>query len=200
MLDCLSHFTQAAFEEVISRFDADQFLRIGEGVDERFEFTGRAELIARSADEEFGFGTRAQKFEIVDAIFHGNRGQSQGDEGADASVIVSGAQSNPGAEGKTRKDDGQRELGFEPCERRAHVIDFADAVGVFAIAQAGAAEVEAKHGESEVVKRFHGVEYDFVVKRSTIERMWMAHQRGVRRGGRSGVEESFQASGGTGDE
>jgi hypothetical protein len=71
---------------------------------------------------------------------------------------------------------------------------------VLAFAQAGTAEVEAEHRESEAVERFHGVEDDFVVQRSTVERMRMAHHGGVRRGGRSGVEESFQASDGSGEE
>ena len=101
---------------------------------------------------------------------------------------------------KPAKMIGQREFAFEPIEGGAHVFDFADAAGVFAFAQAGAAEVEAEHGESEAVERFHGVENDFVVQRSSVERMRMADHGGVRRVGRSGVEESFQASGGAGEE
>ncbi len=75
-----------------------------------------------------------------------------------------------------------------------------DAVCVFAFAQAGAAEVEAKDGESEAVERLHGVEDDFVVQRSAVERVRMADHGGVRCVGRSGVEECFQASGGAGEE
>src|SRR5208282_5474521 len=81
-----------------------------------------------------------------------------------------------------------------------HVFDFADAVCVFALAQAGAAEVEAQHGESEVVERLHGVEDDFIVQRSTVERMRMTDDGSMRRVGRSGVEQGFQASGGAGEE
>jgi len=185
---------------VISGFDADQLLRIGEGVDERFEFAGGAELIARAADEEFRLGASAQKFEIVDPAFDGDGGQAEGDERADAVVRIGGARSNSSAERKAGEDDGQRELMFQPVEGGAHVFDFADAICVLAFAQAGAAEVEAEHGESEAVERFHGVEDYFVVERSTVERMGMADHGGVRRAGRSGVEETFQASCGAGEE
>src|SRR5208282_4288016 len=93
----LPHLAQAAFEEVISGFDADELLRLREGVDERFEFTRGAELIARSADEEFRLGARAQEFEIVDAVFSaasdGDGGQAEGDERAYTGVGVGGAQS-----------------------------------------------------------------------------------------------------------
>ena len=36
---------------MVSSFDTDQFLWLGERGDERFEGPGRGELIARSADE-----------------------------------------------------------------------------------------------------------------------------------------------------
>ena len=73
LFDGYPHFLESAFEEVISGFDADQLLRIGEGVDERFEFTRGTELVARSADEKFGLRARAQEFEIVDAVFRQRR-------------------------------------------------------------------------------------------------------------------------------
>jgi hypothetical protein len=58
--------------------------------------------------------------------------------------------------------------------RGTHVFYFAFAAGMLAFAQAGAAEVEAEDGESEAVERFHGVEDDFVVQRSAVQRMRMA--------------------------
>ena len=159
-------------------------------------------MIARSADEEFGLGALAQEFEIVNTLFiaicYGDGGQAQGDERAYTGVGVGGAQSYGGAERKAGEDHGQREFAFEPIEGNAHVFDFADAVGVFAFAQASAAEVEAEHGESEAVERFHGVEDYFVVERSTVEWMRMADHGSVRRVRRSGVEQSFQTSGGAG--
>src|SRR5882762_8639649 len=86
IFDRYSHLLKSAFEEVISGFNADQLLRIGEAVDERFEFAWRAKLIPRAADEEFGLGASAQKFEIVEAAFDGDGGQAEGDERADAVV------------------------------------------------------------------------------------------------------------------
>src|ERR1700682_4787274 len=61
IFDRCSHLLEPAFEEVISGIDPYQLFRVGEGVDERFEFTGGTELVARSADEEFRFGASAQK-------------------------------------------------------------------------------------------------------------------------------------------
>ena len=194
---------------MISGFDADQLLGVGEGVDEGFEFTGGGKLIARAADEQFGFRALAQEFEIVDAVFcaafecaacDGDDGQAEGDEGADVAVAKRGAQSDSGSEREAGEDDGQGEFTLEPIESGSHIFDFADAAGVLALAQAGAAEVKTEHGKSEAVERFHGVECDFVVQRSAVERMGMANHGGMRRVGRSGVEESFQASGGTGEE
>src|SRR5258707_11215920 len=98
IFDGYSHLLESAFEEVISGFDADQLLRIGEGVDERFEFAGGGELIARAADEEFWLGASAEKFEIVDPAFDGDGGQAQGHERADAVVRIGGARSNSSAE------------------------------------------------------------------------------------------------------
>ena len=195
-----AHLLESSFEKMISGFDADELLRVGKGVDERFKFTGRAELIARAADEQLGFRALAQKFEIVDAVFNGDGGQAERDERADSVVRIGGAQSDGGSEGKAGEDYRKRELAFEPIEGGAHVFDFADAVGMLAFAQSGAAEVEAQHGESEAVERFHGVEDDFVVQRSTVKRMRMAHHGGMGRVGRSGVEQGFQASGGAGEE
>jgi len=187
---------------MISGFDANQLFRIGEGANKRFEFTQGAELIARAADEELGFRALAQKFEIVDAVFgsDSNGGQAESDERADAVVRIGGAQSDGGSEGEAGEDYGQRELAFEPIEGGAHVFDFPDAVGVLAFAQSGAAEVKAEYGESEAVKRLHGVEDDFVVQRSPIKRMRMAHHGGMGRTGQSGVEQGFQASGRAGEE
>src|ERR1700674_3801206 len=157
-------------------------------------------MIARSADEEFRLSASTQKFEIVDAAFDRDGGKAEGDERAHAVVRISRARSDGGAKGKTGEDDGQREFVFEPVEGGAHVFDFANAVCVLAFTQAGTAEVEAEHGKSEAIERFHGVEDDFVVERSTEERMRMADHGGMRRAGRTGVEERFQSSGGAGEE
>jgi len=188
---------------VIGRFDANQLLRLGEGVDQGFEFSGRGELIARTADEKLGLGGSAQEIVIVDAIVfsicNGDGGQSQGDEGGDAIVVIGGAEADGGSEGKSGEDDGEREFGLDPIESGADVFDFADAVGVHAFTQSCAAEVEAEDRESEAIEGFHGVEDDFVVERSAKERMRVTDDGSVGCGGGSGVEQSFQASGGAGD-
>src|SRR6266852_2190026 len=123
---------------MISGFDANKLLRLGKGVDERFEFPRGTELIARAADEELGLRALAQKFEIVGAVFgsdsDGDGGQAEGDERADAVVGVGGAQSDGGAEGKAGEDYWKGEFVFEPVEGGAHVFDFSDAAGVLAFA------------------------------------------------------------------
>jgi hypothetical protein len=185
---------------MISGFDADEFLGVDEGANERFEFPRGAKLIARAADEELGLRALAQKFEIVEAVFNGDGGQAEGNERSDSVVRVCGTQSDGGSEGKAGENYREHKLAFEPIEGGTHVFDFPDAVGVLAFTQSGTAEVEAQHGESEAVERFHGVEDDFVVQRPPIKRMRMAHHGGMRRTGRSGVEQGFQASGRTGEE
>ena len=82
-------------------------------------------------------------------------------------------------------------LGVEPVQRGADVFDFADAVIVFSLAQSCSAEVEAQHRESKAVQRFHRMEDDFVVQRSTEQRMWMANDSGMRRVLRASVEQGF---------
>ena len=62
-------------------------------------------------------------------------------------------------------------------------------MGVFAFAEAGAAEVEAQDGESKAVERLHGLEDNFVVQRSAVERVGMADDGRMGRIGRSRVEE-----------
>ncbi len=157
-------------------------------------------MIARSAYEELRLDALPQEFEIVDTVFDSDGGQTKGDECAYTIVSVASAQAYGGSERKAGEDYGQREFALEPVEGGAHVFDFTDAVCVLAFAQAGAAEIEAQYGESKVVERLHGVEDNFIVQRSSIEWMRMADHSGMRRVGRSGVEQGFQASGGAGEE
>lgn len=115
-------------------------------------------------------------------------------------VVIGGTRSDGGSERETGENYGKVEFLFEPVERGTNIFDLAYAVGVLAFAQAGAAEVEAEHGESEAVERLHGVEDDFIVQRAAEERMGMADDGGVRRAGRAGIEKGFQAAGGAGEE
>ena len=83
-------------------------------------------------------------------------------------------------------------LGVQPVERGAHVVDFSVAVIVLALAQSRAAKVEAQHGETKTVQRFHGVEDDFVVQRSAEQRVRMTDDRGVSRIFCAGIQQCFQ--------
>src|SRR6202140_1238426 len=47
----IPHLSQSAFKKMISGLDADQLFRLGEGLDQRFEFSWRRVLIARPADK-----------------------------------------------------------------------------------------------------------------------------------------------------
>ena len=83
---------------------------------------------------------------------------------------------------------------MKPVERGTNIIHFAHSVVVFALAQAGSAEVEAQHRESEAVESFHGVEDDFVVQGSAKQWVRMANHSCVRGVRSTGVEQRFQAS------
>src|SRR6266536_424119 len=185
---------------MIARFDADKFLRIGERLNQRFQFSGRAKLVARSADEKFRLGARAQELEIINEAFEGQRGQAEYDERPNAIVGIGGAESDSGAERESGKEHGQSEFMLEPVEGRADVFDFAEAACVLAFAQPGAAEVEAQHGESEAIERFHGMKYDLVVQRAAVERVRMAHYRCMRRVWRTAIQQRFEEPGRAGQE
>ncbi len=86
------------------------------------------------------------------------------------------------------------ELGIEPVERRAHVLDFADPMIVLPFAQTGSPEVEAQYGKPKAVQRLHGVEDNFIVQCSAKQRMRMAHHSHVRGILRSCVQQRFQPS------
>src|SRR6266496_3674969 len=68
----------------------------------------------------------------------------------------------------------------EPVERGAHIVLLADAVVVFAVAQARSAKIEPKHRESKTVQRLHGMEHNFIVQRAAEHRMRMAHKSRTR--------------------
>ncbi len=185
---------------MVARFDADESLWIGEGFDESFKLSGRAKLVARSADEKFWLGTRAQELEIINAAFNLDRGQAECYERSNTVVGKRGPQSDSRAERESGKEHRQREFILEPVERRANVFDLAEAACVLAFAQPGAAEVEAQHGESEAIERFHGMKYDLVVQRAAVERVRMAHYRCMRRVWRTAIQQRFEEPGRAGQE
>lgn len=87
-------------------------------------------------------------------------------------------------------------LRIHPIQRGVHILDFTVAIIMLALTQSGSAEVETQDGKSEAVQRLHGMKDNFVMQRSAKQRMRMADDSRVRRLLCSGVEKSFQASGG----
>jgi len=85
-------------------------------------------------------------------------------------------------------------LGVEPVERGAHILNFSDALVVFALAQAGSAEIEAQYRKAEAIQGFHGVEHHLVVQGPAEQGMRMADDGSVRGMVSSVVEQRFQAS------
>jgi hypothetical protein len=72
---------------------------------------------------------------------------------------------------------------IEPVERSTDIVDFAMPLRMSTVAEASTAKVEAQHRESETVEGLHGVEDDLVMQRAAVDRVWMADQRRVSRGG-----------------
>src|SRR5690242_17302026 len=89
------------------------------------------------------------------------------------------------------------ELYVEPIDSRSNVFYLAFASVVLAVAQSRTTEIEAQHGKSEVVQRFHRVKYDLVVQGSTEQRMRMTDDCSVCCVFRACVEQGFQTSGWT---
>ena len=85
-------------------------------------------------------------------------------------------------------------LRVQPVESGANIFNFAVAVIVFALAESGAAKVEAQHGKTKTVQRLHGMEHNLVMQCSSKQRMRVANDRGVSRILRTGVEQCFESS------
>ena len=182
---------------MIAGFDANEFLGLGEGADERLEFSGRRKLIARPADKKLGLQTGAQEFKIVDAGLprfgrYGHGRQAEGDQRPHPIIVVGRSQADGGPEGKSGKDQWKRKFALEPVKRYPDILNFTNAMRVLTLAESGAAKVEAQHRKSEAVESFHGVEDDFVVKSAAIKRVRMAYERCVCRRRRARIEQRFQ--------
>lgn len=83
---------------------------------------------------------------------------------------------------------------IQPIQRSPNVVHFTISMIMFPVAQAGAAKIEAQHREGKTVQRFHGVKDHLVMKRSTVERMGMAHQSGARGLRSASIEQRFEAA------
>jgi len=158
---------------MIGGFDDYKHLWLGERGDQGLELRFRGELVAGAAYEEFWFGAGLQEIVIVGAVVDGGDGRAQGDEGLDAWVGAGGAEADGGSKGEAGEDQREMEFVVEEVEGGADVVEFASAVVVLAVAESGAAEVEAEHRKAERVQSFHGVEDDFVVQRASVEGMGM---------------------------
>lgn len=190
---------------MISALDQDQLLRIRQRGNQRLQLRSRAELVTRSADEQLWLIAGLQKFIGVNTRFfricsHGSDWNSQANRSADTRIGAGSAQSDRGTERESGENQRQVQLRVEPVERGADVVDFPDAVIMFSLAQSSSAEVEAQHGKSETAQSLHRVEDDFVVQRSSEQRMRMANYSGMRRVLSAGVEQGFEASSGTFEE
>src|SRR5258706_3232567 len=139
--DCFPQFAQASLEEMVGAFDQHELLRLGDGRNQRFQLGSGAELISRSADNTFRFGTIPHEVKRVHARFFGvggdwNHRSSNADDRNNSRVGIRSAQSDGSAEGESGKHNWQMILGIEPVERGADIVHFADAVVAFALAQA----------------------------------------------------------------
>ena len=85
-------------------------------------------------------------------------------------------------------------LRVQPVESGSDILDFPAAAIVLAVAESGAAKVEAQHGKTKTVQRLHGVEHDLVMQRPAKQRMGMADHRRVSRTLSTYVEQCFQSS------
>ena len=171
LLNRLPQLVQAACKEMIPALDHDQLLRFRNRRDQRLQFRPRPELVARSADEQLWLWTFAQEVERVSTrFFHFSRKRtnrhSQADECIHPSMWTCGAQSDCRAEGEPREHQRQMKLRVEPVQSDSNIFDFSSPAIVLALAQAGAAEIEAQNRKSEAVQRLHRVEDDLVVQRS----------------------------------
>ena len=74
---------------------------------------------------------------------------------------------------------------IEPIERGADIVQFPVTVIMRSLAESGAAKIKPQYRKAKMIQRLHRMEDDFIVQRSTINRMRMADQRGVLRAARA---------------
>lgn len=187
-----AHLRQLPREEMVHVRDNDEPRRLGQRRDELANAVDVAELVFRAVEKQFRFATLAKEREIV-AI----EGRAEADEFADAIIVAADCQADDGAETEPGKHDGfRREFGGKPVERGADIVFFASALVVNALAHPRSAEIEPKHGQTEVVQRARHLKNDFVVHGAAEQRMGMASEGDHRRvGSGDGPEHRFQATG-----
>ncbi len=185
-----------ALEEVVGAWDGDGLFGWGRGGEDAGEGFGRGEFVVLAGEEELGLGAGGQELVGV-AATGGGDGKAESDEAGDAWVASAGAKADVGAEGKAGEEDRFLVQRVEIVEGGADVVDFAAGFVVFAFGEAGAAEVEAQHRQTEGGERLHRVVDHLVVHGAAEERVWMRDEGGVGGVVCAGVEESFESADGT---
>jgi hypothetical protein len=148
-----------------------------------------------AGDEELGLGAGGQ--EAVGVVAAGGAdGQAETDEAGDAWVSAGGAQADVRAEGEAGEDDRLLEDSVHVGYGGADVFDFAAAFVVDALAEAGAAEVEAQGGDGEVGEGLHRVVDDLVMHGAARGGVGVGYDGGVGDGVEAGVEDGFEAADG----
>jgi len=192
-LNRLPQLAQAAFEKMVRAFDHHQLFRLRQRGRQAIQLLARAELIPRTADQQFRLVARAQKVKFVSPLIRGHDRNPQSDCSLHPIICTRSAQSHRRSERKSRKNQRQGEFRLQPIQRGTDVITLSVSIVVGALAQAGPTEIEAQHGESKGVQSLHGVKHDLVVQSPAVKRMRVADQRGVRGILRAAVEQSLQS-------
>jgi hypothetical protein len=103
MLDGVAQLAQSAFKEMVASIDEDQLFRFRNGCKHLTQLRTRAELIARSADEEFRLAASSQEIVFITAIIDRSNRSSQANQSLHAWIRAGGAQTNRSAKGEPCK-------------------------------------------------------------------------------------------------
>ena len=150
-------------------------MRLGSGSEAKrgLDLAARSVDIFGPLDDQLRFGRLAKKGQVG-----GGGGKAQPDQAFRSRLARAHRESNPCAKGKTHQAD--RLFGKprqEVIKRRTDVVALAGAFGVFSLALADAAKVEAQRRETQPHGRFGGAKDNFVVKRAAKLRVRVTHQR-----------------------
>ncbi len=184
---------------MIAAFNQNQFLRLRHRRDQRFQVRLGAKLVASAADEQLRLCARMQEIKrISPRRFRGggdwNRRNTNSNHCLHPRIRTRRPQTNRRAEGESREHQGQMKLRVQPVKSSANILDFAVAVIVLALAESGAAEVEAQYGKSKTAQRLHGVEHHLVMQSPAEQWMRMANHSRVRRILCACIKKRFQSS------
>ena len=184
-------FIELSSKEVVCTLDPMDALGFRKRGEESLDLVARPVDIFGPLDDQLRFGRLAKKGQVGRG-----GGKAQPDQAFCSRVARAHCESNPRAKGKTHQAD--RLFGKprqEVIKRRTDVVALAGAFGVFSLALADAAKVEAQRRETQRGGRFGGAKDNFVVKRAAKLRVRMTHQRRQARiASRVPLEQSFEPS------